>query len=80
MLSTKDLAFKERLVKKLMERYIGPYKIEKVVSKNVVKLKLLVSMRIHPVVNTSRIERYREPIRGQRVEELKLVEVDRVEE
>jgi len=31
MLSTKDLVFKERPVCKLVERYIGPYKIEKVV-------------------------------------------------
>jgi len=36
MLSTKDLVFKERPTKKLTERYMGPYKIEKVVSKNVV--------------------------------------------
>jgi len=53
MLSTKDLVFKERLVRKLVERYMGPYKIEKVVSINVVKLRLPSSMRIHPVVNVS---------------------------
>ena len=46
------------------------------------KLKLLVSMRIHPVVNVSRVVRYRyrEPVRGQRIEELKPVKVDGVEE
>ena len=38
MLSTKDLVFKERPVHKLVERYIDPYKIEKVVSSNAVKL------------------------------------------
>ena len=37
MLSTKDLVFKERLVHKLIERYIGPYEIEKVVLTNAVK-------------------------------------------
>jgi len=37
MLSTNDLLFKERPVQKLVERYIGPYKIE-VVSSNAVKL------------------------------------------
>ena len=72
--------FKERLIKKLMERYVGPYKIEEIVLKNVVKLKLLASMRIHSVVNISRVIRYREQVREQRVEEPKLVEVDRVEE
>ena len=55
LLSTKDLVFKERPVKKLTERYIGLYAIEEVVSLNVVKLQLLNSMRIHPVVNVSRI-------------------------
>ena len=53
MLSMKDLVFKERLAKKLIERYVGLYEIEEVVSKNVVKLKLLATMRIHPVVNIS---------------------------
>jgi len=38
LLSTKDLVFKERLVRKLVDRYIGPYTIEEVVSTNVVKL------------------------------------------
>jgi len=31
-------------------------------------------------MNVSRIERYRKPVRKQRVEESKLVEVDEVEE
>ena len=53
MLSMKDLVFKERLAKKLIERYVGLYEIEEVVSKNVVKLKLLATMRIYPVVNIS---------------------------
>ena len=30
------------------------------------------------IVNVSRIVRYREPVKGQRVEKLKIVEVDRV--
>ena len=55
----KDLVFKERPVKKLMERYMRPYMVEKIMSKNAVKLKLLASMRIHLVVNISRIVRYR---------------------
>jgi len=72
--------FKERPTKKLTKRYVGLYEIEKVVSKNVVKLKLLVSIRIHPVVNISRVVRYREPVKGQRMEEPKLVEVKGIEE
>ena len=80
MLSTKDLVFKERPAKKLTERYIGLYEIEKVVSKNVVKLKLPVLMRIYPMVSVSRVVRCREPVKGQRVEGLKPIEVEEVEE
>ena len=79
MLSTKDLVFKERLVKKLTERYIRLYMVEEIVPRNVIKLKLLASIRIYPVVNISRIMRYKELVKGQRVKEPKLVEVDRVE-
>ena len=38
LLNTKDLVFKERPSKKLMERYVGPYVIEEIVSANTVKL------------------------------------------
>ena len=67
-------------MKKLTERYIRLYIVEEAVSKNVVKLKLLASMRIHLVMNISRIVRYREQVEKQKVEEVKLVKVDRVEE
>jgi len=38
MLSTKDLIFKERPAKKLVDQYMGPYIIDEVVSTNTVKL------------------------------------------
>jgi len=53
LLSTKDLVFKGRLARKLVDQYVGPYTIKEVVSTNVVKLQLPTSMRIHPVVNIS---------------------------
>ena len=59
MLSTKDLAFKERPVKKLMERYVGLYEVEKVVLRNAVKLKLPVSMRIYLVLNVVATTRHK---------------------
>jgi len=64
LLSTKDLVFKERPSKKLMERYVGPYAIEEVVSLNAVKLRLPSLMRIYLVVNVSRIVRYKEQVKG----------------
>ena len=72
--------FKERPTKKLTERYMGPYVIEKVVSSNAVKLRLPSSMRIHLVVNVSWIVCYKEQVKGQRKEEGKPVEVEGVEE
>jgi len=80
MLSTKNLVFKERPMKKLTERYVGPYVIEEVISKNTVKLRLLVFMRIHPVVNVSKVVGYKELVKRQRVEEPKSVEVEGVKE
>ena len=58
---------------------MGLYMAEEVVSKNVVKLKLPTSIRIHLMVNISGVVRYREPIKEQKVEEPKPIEVDRVE-
>ena len=35
ILSTKDLVFKRRLVKKLTERYVGLYKVEEVMCQRI---------------------------------------------
>ena len=80
LLSTKDLVFKERPVRKLVERYVGLYVIEEVVLTNKVKLQLSTSMRIYLVVNVSRIVRYREQVKGQKKEEGKPIEVEGTEE
>ena len=80
LLSTKDLVFKERPVRKLTERYIGLYEIEEVVSLNAVKLWLPTSMRTHPVVNVSQIVQYKEQVKGQKKEEGKPIEVEGAEE
>ena len=64
MLSMKDLVFKERPVKKLVNWYVGLYIIDEVVSTNTVKLQLPTSMRIHPVVNISWVVQYREQVGG----------------
>jgi len=80
LLSTKDLVFKERPTKKLMERYVEPYVIEEVVSSNAVKLRLPSLIRIHLVVNVSQIVCYKEQIKGQKKEEGKPVKVEGVKE
>ena len=72
MLSTKDLKYQmiERRTEKLTERFIGPYKIKKIVSSNIVKLELSSTVKIHSVVNISRIQKYVEQVEGQRKEQL----------
>ena len=45
-------------MKNLIEKFVELYKINKIISENVVELKLLVSMKIHPVINVSRIAIY----------------------
>ena len=79
LLSTKDLVFKEQLVRKLVDWYISSYTIEEVVSTNAVKLRLPTLMRIHLIVNVSWIVQYREQVGGQKKEEKKPIEVEGVE-
>ena len=80
MLSTKDLVLKKRLARKLVDWYIGPYTINKVISANVVKLQLPNSMRIHLVVNVSQVVQHKDQVEEQKKEEVKLVEVEGVKE
>jgi len=53
----------------LTERFVGPYKVKKIISANVVELELSSTIRIHPVVNISRIYRYIRQVKGQRKEQ-----------
>ena len=59
----------ERRTEKLTERFVGPYKIKKIVSTNAVELELPATIKIHPVVNVSRIQRYIGQVEGQRKEQ-----------
>jgi len=66
MLSTKDLKYQmvRRRTEKLMERFVGPYRIKKIVSLNAVELELPSTVKIHSVVNVSRIQRYIGQVEG----------------
>ena len=71
MLSTKDLKYQMvgRRTEKLMERFVGPYRIKKIVSSNTVELELSSIVKIHLVVNISRIRKYVGQVEGQRKEQ-----------
>jgi len=60
MLSTKDLKYQMvgRRTKKLMKRFVSSYKVKKIVLSNMVELELPSIVKIHPVVNISRICKY----------------------
>jgi len=63
-----------------MERFVGPYKVQKIVSSNTVKLELPSTVKIHLVVNVSRIWHYVGQVEGQKKEQLASVIIKGEEE
>jgi len=68
LLSTKDLKWqmKGRRSEKLTKRFVGPYKIKGIISSNAIELDLPKSIKIHPVVNVSRVRLYTPQVKGQK--------------
>jgi len=68
LFSTKDLKYQmvRRRTEKLMERFVEPYRIKSIVSTNAIELELPSIVKIHPVVNVSRVRRYMGQIEEQR--------------
>ena len=66
LISTKDFSAElmKRVMKKLTEKFIGPYVVRKIVSENAVELQLPASLRVHLVVNVKRLVKYREQVKG----------------
>jgi len=82
MLSTKDLEYQilKRRTEKLMERFVDFYKIKKIILSNAIELKFPSTIRVHLVVNVSRIHRYVEQVERQKKEQLTLVIIEGEEE
>jgi len=82
LLSTKDLKWQMigRRSEKLMERFVGPYKIKVIISSNTIELELPFTIKIHLVVNVSRIRRYTSQVNGQSKEVLQPVIIEGEEE
>jgi len=80
MLSTKDLKYQmvRRRMEKLIERFVGPYKVKKIVLSN--ELELPSTVKIHLVVNVSRIHKYTGQVEGQKKEQLAPVIIKEKEE
>ena len=70
LLSTKDLKYQivGRRTEKLTERFVRSYRVKSIVSMNALELELPSTVKIHPVVNISRVRRYTGQVEGQRKE------------
>ena len=68
LLNTRDLKWqmKGRRSEKLTEHFVGPYKVKGIVSSNAIELELPNSIKIHPVVNVSRVRLYKSQVKGQK--------------
>jgi len=82
ILSTKDLKYQmiRKRTEKLTKRFVGPYKIKKIVSSNIVELELPSIVKIHLVVNIGRIQKYIGQVEEQRKEQPALVIIKGKEE
>ena len=71
MLNTKDLKYQivGRRIEKLTKRFVEPYKIKRIVSPNTVELELPAIIKIHLVVNVSRIQQYVGQVERQKREQ-----------
>ena len=56
-------------MEKLTEHFVGPYQVKGIISTNTIELDLPNTVRIHPVVNVSRVQRYKDQIEGQKKEQ-----------
>ena len=70
LLSTKDLKFqiKKRHLEKLTEQFVGLYKVKRIISTNTIELELPSTIKIHPVVNISRVHMYKDQVEDQKKE------------
>jgi len=71
---------KGRRSEKLIKCFVDPYKVKGIVSSNAIELELPKSIRIHPVVNVSRIQLYKPQVEGQKKTLPKLVIIEGEEE
>ena len=82
MLNTMDLKYQMvgRRIEKLTEKYIELYKIKKVILLNVVELELPSTVKIHLVVNISRVQKYIGQVKRKRKEQPAPVVIEGEEE
>ena len=70
---------KGKRTEKLTEQFVSPYKVKRMVSTNAIKLELPDTIKIHPVVNVSRVWLYKLQVEGQKVVPPQPIVIDRKE-
>jgi len=82
LLSTKDLKYQMigRCTEKFTECFVEPYRVKAIVSSNMIELELPSTVKIHPVVNVSRVWKYKSQIEGQKKKVPQLVVIEGEEE
>jgi len=46
--------------------FVGPYRVKAIVSSNAIELELPSTVKIHPVVNVSRVRKYKSQVERQK--------------
>jgi len=57
-----------------------PYKVKRTISTNAIELELPSSIKIYPVINISRVQKYRDQVEGQKKKHPLLVIIEEEEE
>jgi len=55
-------------LEKLIEQVVEPYKVKRIISTNAIEIELPSSVKIHPVVNINRVQKYKDQVKGQKKE------------
>jgi len=69
-----------RRTEKFTKRFVGPYKVKAIISSNAIELELPSMVKIHPVVNVSRVQKYKLQVEGQKKEAPQPVVIEGEEE
>jgi len=55
-------------LEKLIEQFVEPYKVKRIISTNAIEIKLPSSIKIYLVANVRRVQKYRDQVEGQKKE------------
>ena len=82
LLSTKDLKYQmaRRHTEKFTKCFVGSYKVKAIISSNAIELELPRMVKVHLVVNISRVQRYKSQVEGQKKETPQPVVIEGEEE